>query len=78
MPRRGQPILVGLIKIDLLGLGMLAALEETIPLIRRHEGKQVDLAITRDDPTEGVSALRTIEWVVKGGVARRPAEWRQR
>ena len=29
---------LGIIKIDLLGLGMLAALEETIPLIREHEG----------------------------------------
>ena len=35
---------MGIIKIDLLGLGMLAALEETIPLIRRHEGVEVDLA----------------------------------
>ena len=42
---------MGLIKIDLLGLGMLAALEETIPLIRRHEGKEVDLAhLPPDDP----------------------------
>ncbi|MBJ21965.1 MAG: error-prone DNA polymerase [Deltaproteobacteria bacterium] len=42
---------MGIIKIDLLGLGMLAALEETIPLIRRHEGKQVDIAnLPPDDP----------------------------
>jgi error-prone DNA polymerase len=42
---------LGIIKIDLLGLGMLSALEETIPLIRRHEGKQVDLArLPPDDP----------------------------
>ena len=42
---------MGIIKIDLLGLGMLAALEETIPLIRRHEGKTVDLAkLPVDDP----------------------------
>ena len=42
---------LGIIKIDLLGLGMLAALEETIPLIRRHEGKEVDLAhLPPDDP----------------------------
>jgi len=41
----------GIIKIDLLGLGMLAALEETIPLIRRHEGVEVDLAhLPQDDP----------------------------
>ncbi|MEE3325843.1 MAG: error-prone DNA polymerase [Myxococcota bacterium] len=41
----------GIIKIDLLGLGMLAALEETIPLIRRHEGIDIDLAhLPEDDP----------------------------
>lgn len=41
----------GIIKIDLLGLGMLAALEETIPLIRAHEGIDVDLAhLPKDDP----------------------------
>ena len=42
---------LGIIKIDLLGLGMLAALEETIPLIRRHENVEVDLAqLPQDDP----------------------------
>jgi error-prone DNA polymerase len=42
---------LGIIKIDLLGLGMLAALEETIPLIRRHEGVEIDLAkLPPDDP----------------------------
>src|SRR5262249_21011402 len=29
---------LGLIKVDLLGLGMLAALEEAIPLVKAHEG----------------------------------------
>ncbi len=42
---------LGIIKIDLLGLGMLAALEETLPLIRKHEGVEVDLArLPPDDP----------------------------
>jgi error-prone DNA polymerase len=42
---------LGIIKIDLLGLGMLAALERAIPLIRRHEGVEVDLAhLPPDDP----------------------------
>ncbi len=41
----------GMIKIDLLGLGMLKALEETLPLIERFEGKNVDLAnLPPDDP----------------------------
>ncbi len=42
---------LGLIKVDLLGLGMLNALEEAVPLIRRHEGQEVDLAhLPPDDP----------------------------
>jgi len=42
---------LGIIKIDLLGLGMLAVLEEAIPLVREHEGVEVDLAhLPPDDP----------------------------
>jgi len=42
---------LGLIKIDLLGLGMMAALEEAIPLVREAEGVEIDLAkLPRDDP----------------------------
>jgi len=35
---------LGLIKVDLLGLGMMAALEEAIPMIRTHEKVEIDLA----------------------------------
>ncbi len=35
---------LGIIKIDLLGLGMMAVLEEAIPLVRESEGVEVDLA----------------------------------
>jgi error-prone DNA polymerase len=42
---------LGIIKVDLLGLGMMAVLEEAIPLIRRHEGVALDLAhLPPDDP----------------------------
>jgi error-prone DNA polymerase len=42
---------LGLIKIDLLGLGMLDALEQTIPMIREHEGVEIDLAhLPENDP----------------------------
>jgi error-prone DNA polymerase len=42
---------LGLIKIDLLGLGMLNALAEAVPLIAAHEKKHLDLAhIPEDDP----------------------------
>jgi len=41
---------LGIIKVDLLGLGMLAAIEEMIPLIETHERKHVDLAhLPQDD-----------------------------
>jgi len=42
---------LGIIKVDLLGLGMMAVLEDTLPLIRAHEGVAVDLArLPPDDP----------------------------
>ncbi|WP_031499539.1 DNA polymerase III subunit alpha [Bryobacter aggregatus] len=42
---------MGLVKVDLLGLGMMAVLEETITLIDRHQGEKIDLAtIPQDDP----------------------------
>ncbi len=42
---------LGIIKVDLLGLGMLQALEEAIPVIRRHERVNLDLAhLPADDP----------------------------
>jgi error-prone DNA polymerase len=42
---------LGIIKIDLLGLGMLAVLEQALPLIHKHEGIELDLAhLPPDDP----------------------------
>jgi error-prone DNA polymerase len=42
---------MGIIKVDLLGLGMMAALEESIKLIRDAYGEEVDLAhLPPDDP----------------------------
>ncbi|MGO9602663.1 MAG: error-prone DNA polymerase [Candidatus Binataceae bacterium] len=42
---------MGIIKIDLLGLGMLAVLEESIPLVRDHDGVALDLAhLPQGDP----------------------------
>ena len=42
---------LGLIKVDLLGLGMMAVLKDCIELIPRHYGKQVDLAALPEDPS---------------------------
>ncbi|MGH9470869.1 MAG: error-prone DNA polymerase, partial [Terriglobia bacterium] len=42
---------MGIIKIDLLGLGMMAVLEDSLQLIRGHYGEPVDLArLPQDDP----------------------------
>src|SRR5580692_3170935 len=35
---------MGIIKVDLLGLGMMAVLKDSIELIRNHHGEKVDLA----------------------------------
>ena len=41
----------GFLKIDLLGLGMLSAVEECVELIARHRGEPIDLSrIPLDDP----------------------------
>jgi error-prone DNA polymerase len=41
---------LGLIKVDLLGLGMMATLKDSLELIPRHYGKDVDLACLPEDP----------------------------
>jgi error-prone DNA polymerase len=43
---------MGIVKVDLLGLGMMAVLEDSIALIRDHYQEEVDLAkLPPDDPT---------------------------
>ncbi|MFQ5738036.1 MAG: DNA polymerase III subunit alpha [Acidobacteriota bacterium] len=42
---------LGIIKVDLLGLGMMSALQDALTLIRESSGQQVDLAhLPHDDP----------------------------
>jgi len=35
---------MGIVKVDLLGLGMMAVLEDSLKLIREHQAEEVDLA----------------------------------
>src|SRR5580698_5819914 len=43
---------LGIIKVDLLGLGMMAVLEDSLQLIRNHHGEEVSLAhLPANDPT---------------------------
>lgn len=42
---------LGLVKVDLLGLGMMAVLEDVVPMIARHEGVTIDYArLPENDP----------------------------
>jgi len=54
---------LGIIKVDLLGLGMLQALEEAIPLIRTHERIDVDLAHLPVDDPKTYAMLRAADTV---------------
>ena len=50
---------MGMIKIDLLGLGMMAALEDSLTIIRDAYGEEVDLAhLPADDPVVYASLQR--------------------
>jgi error-prone DNA polymerase len=54
---------MGIIKIDLLGLGMMAVLEESIQLIRAHHKEEIDLGhLPQDDPAV-YSALRRADTI---------------
>jgi error-prone DNA polymerase len=42
---------MGIVKVDLLGLGMMAVLEESLAIIHKHYGEEVDLShLPTDDP----------------------------
>ncbi len=56
---------LGIIKVDLLGLGMLQVLQEAVPLVARHEGVEVDLAhLPQDDPAvyDALCRADTVGW----------------
>ena len=53
---------LGIIKVDLLGLGMMAVLKDCIELIPRHYETQVDLAALPEDP-EVYQTLRNADTV---------------
>jgi error-prone DNA polymerase len=56
---------MGIVKVDLLGLGMMAVISDTIDLVREYHGKDVDLAHLPPDDQEVYSALKkgdTVGW----------------
>src|SRR3984893_18349384 len=54
---------MGLIKVDLLGLGMMAVLEESIQLIRDSSGEEVDLAHLPPDDNSVYAALQKADTI---------------
>ncbi len=54
---------LGIIKVDLLGLGMMAALEDSLRLIRDHYGEEVDLAQLPANDPEVYSTLQQADTI---------------
>jgi error-prone DNA polymerase len=54
---------MGIIKVDLLGLGMMAVLKDSIELIREHYREEVDLAHLPQDDATVYSALQKADTV---------------
>jgi error-prone DNA polymerase len=53
----------GFLKIDLLGLGMLSAVEECVDLIARHRGKRIDLSRVRLDDEDVFEEIQRADTV---------------
>jgi error-prone DNA polymerase len=54
---------LGIIKVDLLGLGMMAVLKDSIELIRDHYHEEVDLAHLPQDDPQVYSALQQADTI---------------
>jgi error-prone DNA polymerase len=54
---------MGIIKVDLLGLGMMAVLKDSIELVRQHYPEEVDLAHLPQDDPEVYSALQQADTI---------------
>ena len=54
---------MGLIKVDLLGLGMMAVLKDCVELIPRHYGEKIDIAQIPHDDAEVYKSLQKADTV---------------
>jgi error-prone DNA polymerase len=54
---------LGIVKVDLLGLGMMAVLEDSLELIRNHYDEEVDLAHLPADDPEVYSTLQKADTI---------------
>jgi error-prone DNA polymerase len=54
---------MGIVKVDLLGLGMMAVLEDSIQLIRAHNKEEIDLGHLPQDDEKVYSALQRADTI---------------
>jgi error-prone DNA polymerase len=54
---------MGIVKVDLLGLGMMAVMKESIQLIHKHYGEEVDLAHLPADNPQVYAALQKADTI---------------
>jgi error-prone DNA polymerase len=54
---------LGIVKVDLLGLGMMAVLEDAVPLIARHEGVEIDYGRLPPDDARTYQMIRAADTV---------------
>src|SRR2546427_426742 len=54
---------MGIVKVDLLGLGMMAGMEDSLKLIRDHYGEQVDLAHLPQNDPDSYAAMQKADTV---------------
>ena len=54
---------LGIVKVDLLGLGMMAAIRDTITLIREHRGEEIELGKIRHDDPEVYETLQKADTI---------------
>jgi error-prone DNA polymerase len=54
---------MGIVKVDLLGLGMMAVLEESLELIRNHYDEEVDLAHLPENDPASYAAMQKADTV---------------
>jgi len=54
---------MGIVKVDLLGLGMMAVLEESVHLIDRHYGEKIDLGNMPPDDPKVYAALQKADTI---------------
>src|SRR5438045_7277928 len=54
---------MGIVKVDLLGLGMMAVLEDSLKLIREHHNEEVDLAHLPENDPASYAAMQKADTV---------------